>query len=980
VAARGGETGPALVGRASELSVVRDGLDRAEAGAAVTILVTGDAGVGKTALVRQACDDRAAETIVLMGGCLPLTSMAVPFLAFRSALRDIRGREIASAPHFLEPGQPAENVPLLLDGWLDDVCAINPVVLVIDDLQWADQSTLDALMYLVAGPRARRLAVVATVRSSDIGEDHPLRHWLADIQRMPGTEELRLGNLDRIATGQQISNILGRPAHESLIDDVYARTLGNAYLTRLLVSGLAADAHEVESDLNPDLAGAVLRSWTRLSAPARRLTRIMAIGGGPMTAALLSRITGDSEEQVRGLLREAADAGAVDPTADGRYWFHHPLIAEALHQTTPVDERRELHAAFADDLEAAHDTDSDAPVETVVAIADHRFEAAQLGEALTWAVRAADSARTAGGQTEMLRLLTRALRLEELVEGSPFTRRELLERLVSAADLAGKNAEELGAINLLLDHVESTREPLRVAELLVRRAHLRYSTGATFSAVAEYREAVALAAQSPDSWQYAYALACLAWAEYWNDDPHVAEHAESAVAAATRADDVRAMAYALYSKALGEYVRENGEASVALAERSAEAAREARDPWAFSRASLLQANALEMWTSRRFAELIRRRQDQASEFGAPHSYIALFAAVEASAWVAIGEWEEGLRSLRVALGASPGELADIQARLAAARLAAARGRVREARGHLNRAEEIVQDASAFRANEFDAVRAIVCLAENRPAEAFEAAMTGLLAEGVPPTMCEWLLPLAARSLADQAEAARDRGRDPGEFLEAADSLVRRFPEIVKDVGEPTELWNRQIGALADWYAAEIARAERAPNASELWRRTLAACQGCQLAWEEAYAYWRYAEALLVDGSGDRAAAAEALRRGIQRATQLGAVPEQDAMKALAVTARIPLAEVTHSISASDSLTASLTPRERTILQYIVAGRTYGEIARELFISDKTVSSHVSSLLRKSGARNRVELALLASRSLDETHDAMLGGYRGGHGG
>ena len=232
-------------------------------------------------------------------------------------------------------------------------------------------------------------------------------------------------------------------------------------------------------------------------------------------------------------------------------------------------------------------------------------------------------------------------------------------------------------------------------------------------------------------------------------------------------------------------------------------------------------------------------------------------------------------------------------------------------------------------------------------------------------MCEWLLPLAARSLADQAESARDNALDPGEFLEAADSLVRQFPEIVKDIGPPTEVWNRQIGALAKWYAAEIARAKRAPNASELWRRTIAACHDCQLAWEEVYAHWRYAEALLVGGSGGRAAAAEALRRGIERAEQLGAIPELDAMTALAATARITLVHVTEPVlSASDSLTGSLTPRERTVLQYIVAGRTYREIARELFIGEKTVSTHVSSLLRKTGARNRVELALLVSRSID----------------
>ncbi|HSO65630.1 MAG TPA: LuxR C-terminal-related transcriptional regulator, partial [Ornithinibacter sp.] len=237
------------------------------------------------------------------------------------------------------------------------------------------------------------------------------------------------------------------------------------------------------------------------------------------------------------------------------------------------------------------------------------------------------------------------------------------------------------------------------------------------------------------------------------------------------------------------------------------------------------------------------------------------------------------------------------ARLTAARLATHQGRQREAEAHLARAEELFADTTDFLAFQFDAVRAMARLGAGDPAGAHEAAMTGALAPGVPPTLCEWLCPLAARALAD------------------------------------------------------------------LWRRAAELLDGaCR--WDAKYATYRAGEAALVGGGRPREEAAALLRRAHSLAVDLRAEPVLREVVDLARSARIPLDEVraTAEPAPGEERLHGLTVREREVLDHVVAGRTYGEIARALFVSEKTVSSHISHLLRKTGAANRVELARLARHS------------------
>ena len=187
----------------------------ASAGEAQTVLVAGLVGVGKTSLARGAAE-RRTEATVLFGACLPLVSIAVPMLALRSLL--------TSAPSELEApdiGSPDVGLALVgIDDWLTRLCADRSVVLVLDDLQWADQATLDVLTFLIAGPVGRRLALVATIRTEEIGDAHVLQRWLADIRRLPRVTEIELGPLDHEATARQIAALLGQVPHTTLVDDV----------------------------------------------------------------------------------------------------------------------------------------------------------------------------------------------------------------------------------------------------------------------------------------------------------------------------------------------------------------------------------------------------------------------------------------------------------------------------------------------------------------------------------------------------------------------------------------------------------------------------------------------------------------------------------------------------------------------------------------------------------------------------------------
>ncbi|WP_438855530.1 helix-turn-helix transcriptional regulator [Agromyces sp. M3QZ16-3] len=953
---------PQLAGRERELDIVGGLLDRAWDEGAQALVVSGDAGVGKTALVAAACELRRADGETLVGACLPLTSMSIPFLPIRSALR---GNPHLPAPPLEAADGAGRDFAVRFDAWLDEQCARRPVRLVIDDVQWADRSTLDTLMYAIAGPASRRLAIVVTLRAGEVGLGHPLQRWLADVRRLPRTSELELGPLDRAGTAAHVERLLGTLPHQSLIDDVHARSRGNPYFTRLLVAGLAPDARAVPDSFPADLSAAVLQSWYRLSQPTRHLATMLAVGGRAMRADELAAVVGGTDvAATRSLLLEAVDAGTLDLLDDGGFWFHHPLNAEALEATLGSDERREWHRRFADAIEAGGA--AELSVSSAVAVADHRHRSGDAGAAFDAALRAASAARAATGTAEELRLLRRAVELRAQLPRAEPSMESLLDRFRSAAEDAGATAEELEAVDLLLQRIDEEAEPLRAAALLVRRTHLRFMRGLAFAELPELERAVRLASADMSSPEYALALAELAQAEQWHGVPAAVEHAAAALAHARAAGDPRALSFALSVASMISTFEGDVASAAELGREAMAPALEARDWFAYVHGAMWAANATETWASSTYAERMESSRRRLEANGGPHAYLAWLSAAEANAHLASGGWREADERLRVALGSDPGPLGDVEARLTAARLAALQGQLREAEAHLLRVEELVVGGSEFLPLEYDAVRAEVRLATGDAAGAYDAALEGAVDRGTNPTMAEWLMPFAARALADLAQSGRDAGRPVDEVLDRLDALVERFPHVIEDVGTATELMRRQVAALDALYVAECARARADPGVADAWSLAATRCSTARLPWEEAYARWRAAEALLARG-GDRPAGAEMLRSALALARRLVARPVEEELLDLARRARVPVDEPEPAMPESASVVSGLTGREREVLALIAVGRTYGEVARALMISEKTVSTHVSHLLAKTGSANRVELARLVRR----LHDASV---------
>jgi DNA-binding CsgD family transcriptional regulator/tetratricopeptide (TPR) repeat protein len=918
------------------------------------VLVTGDAGVGKTRLVHQACS-AGAGLLVLSGACLPLTTLTVPLLPLRTALRALP----AGARPALEagPGGTTEAAQAF-DAWLEARCEEQPVVLVVDDVQWADAATLDVLLWVLAGLGPRRLAVLLTLRRGEVGAGHRLQRWLADTRRLPGFSELGLEPLDLEGTRAQLAGVLGGIPHDALVRQVFARTAGNAYLNRLLVTGLPANATSLgEGALRDDLTTAVLRRWHELSPAARELARVVAVSsrvarGRDLAYAAQLAGVGDPEP----LLRECLDAEVLEPQQQDGYWFHHPLQAEALEASLAPPERRRLHAAFATLLEQDADSATDLAIQILVA--DHHHRADDLDAALSWSLRAAATAEAVGDDGEAVRLLRRVLELRRrLGEDARDGDLPLLLRQRAAAARVGDFGEELAAVEAILDLGEV--DPLLASELVVRRGHLRFSTGAGFLDLADNERALDLASGAPGSWQCAFALAECAHAALWADDPRGPALTAEAVTRARASGHPRALAYALAAGAMCATFEGRQDEGVVLAREAVECAGRARDGWAFGHATLWEANATAATTSPASTDVLRRRRVQLRALGVAHPFVAWLAVVEAEGRLLSGEWETCVRLLREALGSTPGALVDVAGRLTAAQLAARQGRPAEARGHLDRADELFAQTSTFLPFPFDATRALVSLAEGDSRGCVSAALAGTATPGVPPTMCEWLLPLAIRGLADLAQARRDAGSGVEDLLDEALDLERRFPHVIRDSAFGDD-YERQLRSLDALYRAELARLRVAEDRASAWTTAADALCGV-LPWEECYARWRSAEALFQQGSAHRSEAVDALRVAHGLAEGLGAAPDLAQIEALARSARVPLGAPVLLPQPDSASPVGLTTREEEVLAHVVAGRTYGEIARALVVSEKTVSSHVSHLLAKTGTANRVDLARWATR-------------------
>ncbi len=996
---------PVFIGRRAELERVAAGLRAAAGGQPAAFLVGGEAGVGKTRFVEEsAAMAREAGFRVLAGSCIELAEGGLPYAPIVEALRPLpaeyspadldrllgAGRaelvrlmpEIGEAhnPHTEGAGAAQGRLFELLVGFLTRLSAERPLLCVVEDLHWADRSTLDLIAFAVRTLRQGAIALLATYRSDELHRRHPLLPVLAELERSGRIERLELGRFGRPELEAQVAGILGGPPELALLDQIWARSGGNAFYAEEL---LAAGA--VRNRLPDTLREVLLARVAALSEPAQELLRVAAAGGARISGPLLAALTGTAEADLLPALREAVGRGLILPAEDGAggYAFRHALLQETLYADLLPGERTSLHASYARAL--SEDADPSDPA-LAAELAYHWSEAHDLPRALEASVAAGRAAERSYAYAEAQAQLERALELWDRVPDaesrSQLDRVGLLERAARAAWGASASSRAIAHVRAAVNLVDADSEPVRAGLLHELLGEYTVAVAESEAGLAECREAVHLVPADPPSAARARVLAQLGRCLWlMGHDHEAAELCDEAIGVAHRvgASDTEAQALITRANCLGFF----GEIDRALADcqRAREIALDIGAPELVTRADF---NLAVMYGT--FA----RRLDEAAaiclarvEYAARNGLMTAFGGfgVEMLAGVAwayymLGRWDEAERALE-------------QARLAGAEAVAhlrpfaypwmritldiGHGRLAEAGRQLEHATRLVErDLVPTDLVPFAQLRAELALWQADPlgARAVVAETLSAIAgmgDIADPDVMGSLYAVGLRAEVDLAAASRAR-RDTDALATAQtialDYCARMRALYTETAGDrssaarPVAAWVAADLALCE---AELGRLERRPDPA--WPAVAAAWGALGLPYRQAYALYRGAEALLA--AGHRIQAGEPLRAAHRIVTALDAGPLRSEVEALARRGRLglgaPVVGTTDRAPLAPLEPFGLTPREREVLALVAAGRTNRQIGEALFISETTASVHVSHVLGKLGVAGRTEAATLAQR-------------------
>ncbi|MEV7451666.1 ATP-binding protein, partial [Streptomyces nigra] len=332
-----------LIGRNPELARLSGVLERARAGDARAVLVAGDAGVGKTRVLGEAAGlAAAAGTTVLTGHCVDLGDVGLPYLPFTEIVGTLAADErfadvLAAHPvvgRLLGGGTDAVQDRLRLfegvAGLLTDLAERAPVLLVVEDLHWADQSSRDLLRFLLSrgtlqraagGAPGRRLAVLASYRADDLHRRHPLRPLLAELVRLPAVERLEVRPLADVEVTELVRAVQDRPLPDSTVRRIVERAEGNAFYAEELVAATDGGGDGVPSAL----ADVLLIRFEQLSDTAQQVLRTAAVAGRRVEHDLLRGAVGLPEDELEAALREAVGRQLLLPGDGDTYAFRHAL-------------------------------------------------------------------------------------------------------------------------------------------------------------------------------------------------------------------------------------------------------------------------------------------------------------------------------------------------------------------------------------------------------------------------------------------------------------------------------------------------------------------------------------------------------------------------------------------------------------------------------------------------------------------------------
>jgi DNA-binding CsgD family transcriptional regulator len=992
-----------LVGRDAELARLRGLLQDAAAGRAVTGLVSGDAGIGKSRLVAEAMQiaERDGFT-VLCGQCAEIGD-SVPYLPFADAFR--------AAPPHIEKAIKARPVlsRLLPDGdglareadWaglarqqmfgavlslLSELAADSPVLLVIEDLHWADATTRHLLTFLARMLHRERVAIIGTYRADDLHRRHPLRGVIAELLRLPMVALVELGPLSAAALVEILSNVpnVPFPLSAATLNSLVERAEGNAYYAEELLTASSSADDTTGGTLPTGLAELLLSRVERVSDAAQQVLRAAAVAGGGAADDLVRAASGLPDDAYEEAVREAAGHQLLAAEGPDGYRFRHALLREAVYGDLMPGERTRLHARLASLLATVFAaTGPGAAAE----LAHHSMASHDIPGAFAASVRAGAEAERLGAPAEAHRHYDLALELWVRVEAAEriagMRRGKLGLKSALAAAASGDVPRAVHLLRRIRDRLAGEEIPAesrgsaedtelrcrvgeRLAYHLLQSENTQWYAEALRVAEATVRETL----DEPATWYRAramatYAIALMAAHRYDDARDWASRAREAARAAGSASVEADALAttgqLALRSGSSGEAI---GMFTAAIEQAGAAGAVGVRLRAVYqlaaerlARGELAEAGSV----AHHGVEWAEAEGLGLAPFGLELQHLHFQAHFAEGRWDAVQELADGF-PVRVT-------------RQAEAVLSAMALFIDVARGNPAVGERRIW-LEPFWDDVFVAYIARGILAEHALwhgdcefalAEAEAAIDADAWPAHSPSVIRVTAIALAAR--ADRAAQLRATGDAAGAGAEAAAgaALLGVAREGAGYPARPKAVLGPEGRGWLARCEAEYARLT-GTNSPDAWERVLDEF-GPGYVYETARTQWRLAEALVEDGRRDEAAAVWRVAR--DTASRLRAAPLGAALDDLARRARL-----NHGARldpgggnrggdgdrpGDTSPLAALTDREREVLGLLARGMSNREIGAELFITPKTASVHVSNILSKLGAASRTEAAAIAYR-------------------